>query len=385
MRLWLEDKLRPAAPADPWSRDALSVVLLLILTAVLVPSWDVDTENFHQVVVGEMTSWLLLPALGFLLALRVGAVDLSVWTAAGIGGLVAAGLIKGGANPTWAFAAAAGAGLAFGAVNGVLVAYVGLPSPLVTLVTALAAMWAAQTAVSGGEIEVPEKSMLLWVDWHPAPALALRVLAVTVIYLPVIVCLMAIDAASWRRSRMPRRGGMLAALTACGTLAALGGAFWLLDSRWAPVPLRLIGDLRIPAAAVLAGGALLARPGRELLAGLSLPAAMLIATVWRQKVWLLPNPWAFDFHLLILLCMTGGAQLALSRFADSRGRSAPRTTAAAAALLSVAGIALVASSATPHAFLPGAMLRAAGLVLWVLGLAATAWTFRKPQLTSDQF
>jgi ribose transport system permease protein len=376
MRLWLEDKLRPAALADPWSRDALSVVLLLVLTVVLAPAWGVDGENFHQVVVGEMTSWLLLPALGFLLALRVGAIDLSVWAAAGVGGLVAAALMARGVNPTWALAAAAGAGLAFGAVNGALVAWVGVPSPVATVLTALAATWAARAAVPGGQIEVPESAVLLWVGWHPAPALALRVLAVSVIYLPVLVAMMAIDAAAWRRVRLPRRGGAWAALAACGMLAALGGAFWLLDSRWAPVPARLIGDLRIPAAALLAGGALLARPGRELLAGLSLPVAMLIVTVWRQKVWLLPNPWAFEFQVLVLLCMAGGVQLALVRLADSLSRPGRRGPALAAATLSVAGLALVASAATPHAFLPAALLRAGGLVLWLAGLATTVWTFR---------
>jgi len=373
MRLWLEDKLRPAAPPDPWSRDALSVAVLLVLTAALVPAWDVTADNLHQVVVGEMASWLLLPALGFLLALRTGAVDLSVWVVAGVGGLVAAALLTRGVPPVQAFAAAGGAGLAIGCLNAALVVWAGLPSPAATLLTGLAAMWTSWALVSGRDLVVPEQVVTPWIDWHPTPALALRVLAVLAVYVSVLVVLTAVDAAAWRHRRLPRRPGVFAALAASAMLAALGGAVWLLESRWAPVPWRLVGDLRIPAAALLAGGAFLARPGRELLAGMSLPPAMLIATVWRQKVWLLPTAWGYDLQLVVLIGMVAGTQIALARFAAVRASPRARNWPLAAAILTLAGMALVASAASaaaPGALLAAPILRAAGMVLWLAGTTA---------------
>ena len=98
--LRIEDNLRPPMLADRYSRevrDALSVALLLILASVLIPSWDMAKGNLLSMVAAHMPSSLLLAALGFLLALRCGALDLSVWAAAGLGGVVAAALILSGA------------------------------------------------------------------------------------------------------------------------------------------------------------------------------------------------------------------------------------------------------------------------------------------------
>ncbi|HAU36877.1 MAG TPA: hypothetical protein DCX07_04085, partial [Phycisphaerales bacterium] len=107
----MEDKLAPADLVRPWARDLACIALLAALSAVLLPTWQADGDFYRSNVVGVMLSPCLPAALGMLLALRCGAIDLSVWGVMGVGGLVAAGLIRAGVPAAMAFAAAGGAGL----------------------------------------------------------------------------------------------------------------------------------------------------------------------------------------------------------------------------------------------------------------------------------
>ncbi|MHC4983703.1 MAG: ABC transporter permease subunit, partial [Planctomycetota bacterium] len=136
----LEEKLTPPHVEQPWARDTLGLGLLIALAAVFYPFWQVSPWRYITDVAGQMASPHLLPALGFCLALRCGAIDLSVWASASLGGLVAGGLINAGAPPGLALAAACAAGLAPGAINAALVSFARLPSPIVTLAVALTSM-----------------------------------------------------------------------------------------------------------------------------------------------------------------------------------------------------------------------------------------------------
>ena len=363
-------------PADPWSRDLLSVALLTILASVLIPAWDIARINFLHTVAGHMASSVLLPALGFLLALRCGAVDLSVWVCSGVGGVVAGMLIAGGHGVPLACAAGAASGLAIGLANAVLVALVRLPSPIVTFATACVAIWIVGSLVPGRSVEIPEFTFEGWLDWHSSPVLAIRVLAVSFVYLSALLGLLAIDFAVWRGVPFPRWVGLFAALASSGMLSALGGMLWLVDNSQAPLPTRVIDDLRLPAAAILAGGLFLGRQGRELLAGMSLPAALLIATIWRQKVWLLPAPgMGLALQMLVMLSMTIAVHLSFGQYVEARGsdRKLPR----ASVLLTLGGIVLVAAAAEARSTTTQGLFHAAGIAVWLSGMPALIASMRQ--------
>jgi ribose/xylose/arabinose/galactoside ABC-type transport system permease subunit len=364
-------------PADPYSRDVLSVALLLILASVLIPSWDMARDTLLSMVAAHMASSLLLASLGFLLALRCGALDLSVWALAGLGGVVAAGLINSGVGVWPAFAVAGAAALAVGLLNGVLVAAVGLPSPLVTSATAMGVIWLLGWLIPGRQIAVPEQAFDAYF-WHRSGVLGVRVMMVSVVFLATVAVLAVVDWTVWMGRQFPRRLSLAAALAASGLLAGLGGAAFLLDNGLAPVPTRLIDDLRVPAAALLAGGLFLGRRGRELLAGLSLPSAMLICTIWRQKAWNLPAPGlGWDLQMLVLMGMVIAAHLAFGRWVAVRDSTDRPLVPQLSVLLTVWGIALVAAAANFRNRNVHEALHIAGVGIWLAGIPTVIISFRR--------
>ncbi len=372
--LRIEDNLRPPLPADPYTRDVLSVALLLILASVLIPAWDLARVNFLHMVAGHMTSNLLLLALGFLLALRCGAIDLSVWVVAGLGGVVAATMINSGYGVPTAFVVAGLAGLAVGLANGLLVGLVGLPSPLVTGLVGVGMVWLMGSLVPGRQLTVGEHTFDVYF-WHSTGVLAIRLILVAGVYLAAMLVLVGVDWAVWAGAKFPRRLTLTAALTASGVLAAMGGAALLIDNGLAPVPTRLIDDLRVPAAALLAGGLFLGRRGRELLAGLSLPSALLICTIWRQKAWNLPAPglgWALQ--MFVMMGMVIAVHVAFGRYVEARGTN--RRLPAVAMLQTLVGIAIVAAAANFRYWPVHDALHLAGLAIWLAGMPALIISFR---------
>ena len=373
--LRIEDNLRPPVPADPYSRDVLSVALLLILASVLIPSWDMAKDTLLSMVAGHMASSLLLAALGFLLALRCGALDLSVWAVSALGGVVAAGLINSGVGVWPAMAVAGAAGLAAGLLNGGLVSLIGLPSLLVTSATGMGVVWLLGWLVPGRQMAVPEQTFDPYI-WHPSGVLAIRVMMVSGVFLATMAVLAAVDGTVWAGRQFPRRLSLMAALAASGLLAALGGAAFLIDNGLAPVPTRLIDDLRIPAAALLAGGLFLGRQGRELLAGMSLPSALLICTIWRQKAWNLPAPgMGWELQMLVLMGMVIATHLAFGRYVEARGTG--RRLPSVGVLLAVTGIAAVAAAANFRYWPVHDALHLVGIAIWLAGMPAVIISFRR--------
>ncbi len=160
---WLEDKIRPRRAPRPWLRDTLGVALLVSLAVALLGAWrGADTDRYLNDIPGQMVSSSMLLAMGFLLALRCGAIDLSVWAVGGLGGLVAAWAINADVSPSGAIMLAGAVGLAAGAFNGALVVLAGIPSVIVTLLVAGAIAWAAQSAVDSAEVKVPDDTFAEW-------------------------------------------------------------------------------------------------------------------------------------------------------------------------------------------------------------------------------
>jgi len=363
-----EEKLRPPFSVDPWPRDVAGVGFMLALGAVLAPAWDVGQQRYLTDVVGQMASFYLLVSLGFLLVLRCGGVDLSIWTLAGVGGVVAAAMIQAGIPAAPAFVVAACIGAAAGAFNAVLTVGLRLPSPVVTLVTAWILWWALRAVGGTADHALSPSSMSYWGLWPAFPPLVTRMLFVVGAYAVVMSVLMAAETSRTTRDRITSRGRLFWALCASGALASVAGASWLIDHNVAPVPSRPIGDLRIVVAAILAGGAFFGGRRRTILAGLCLPGALLLTTIWRQEVGILPLA-GYQLQVPLLGGMCIVVQVAMAGAITSRRPE--RTVAVTGAALAVLGVLLVARSACLEGLAGRRVSHLAGLATWLAGGCAT--------------
>lgn len=358
----LEDKLRPPANANPLGRDVFCILLLAGLAVSMLAGRGRD-ETLWASLVDQSTSVYLLPALGFLLALRCGAIDLSVWVCAGLAGVVAASLINSGLGAGLAFGAGIAVGFALGAVNAVFVAALRLPSVAVTLATAWLLMWGVQSAAGARGITVPFDVFSRWADALDLPQSQVRRLTVGTVYVAVLSALLC-------SGRLGRRLGSSSrlltgiALCASGVLAAAGGLCWLLDHARAPVPTRLVDDLRIPVAAALAGGAFLSGTGRTVLAAVYLPVALVLATLWRQEVWQFEAS-GYWLQLLLLVGMVIVSQMAAGEAMAARRPG--RGMAIAAAALTAVGIVTLGGSSGIDSRFALTVFRLAGMAAWLAG------------------
>jgi simple sugar transport system permease protein len=91
----------------------------------------------------------MLVALGMTLVIATGGVDLSVGSVVAIAGAVSAVLLQGGHSLAVALAGALGAGLLAGAINGTLVARLGVQPIVATLILMVAGRGVAQLVVDG--------------------------------------------------------------------------------------------------------------------------------------------------------------------------------------------------------------------------------------------
>ncbi|MBS3733745.1 MAG: hypothetical protein KGY99_02355 [Phycisphaerae bacterium] len=356
---WFEDKLRPAAPPRAWMRDTVGVGLVLAVLLVLRPRWQLDAERYVTDVMGQVFPFFLLPVLGMALALRRGAIDLSVWIVAGLGGVVAAGCVCSGVGLVPAALIAAGAGLAVGAVNGAIVALLRVPSGVVTIATALVCMWGLQAVADAGGVDLPPRATDAWhmtqaaesdptarqpggheMQWLPLAVT--RAFFVAGVFVVVLMGALA-GAGTVRLDRfLSERWLLFGVLCVSGVLASLGGVAWLIERGAAPVPARPVGELRILAAVALAGPYLLSRHGRTPLVVICVPPAVLAATLWRQ------HAWAWDLHyggyalqVLQLTAMVLLAHAAVAKAIDSAGRFGWRIAVAG---MATAGLLLTATA-----------------------------------------
>lgn len=126
---------------------AASIAVLCGVLAVLAPGYF-SGENLADVFLANMP--VLLIALGMNLVILTGQIDISVGSMFAVCGIVAGVFSKLGMPVMLAGLGAVFAGIAMGAINGVLVAYVRIPSIVVTLATMVALRdglrWATQGA-----------------------------------------------------------------------------------------------------------------------------------------------------------------------------------------------------------------------------------------------
>ncbi|MBV9567186.1 MAG: ABC transporter permease, partial [Hyphomicrobiales bacterium] len=111
----------------------VTVAVLVIIGGMTLyqPIAFASADNFFNIT--RNFAFIGIMALGMTAVILTGGIDLSVGSIMGLVGVVCGLLLQAGQH--WAVAIAAGllAGAATGAVNGVLIAYVGLPSFVITL------------------------------------------------------------------------------------------------------------------------------------------------------------------------------------------------------------------------------------------------------------
>ena len=126
---------------------AIAIAVLAIALAFAAPSYF-SRENLSDVFLSNMP--VLVVALGMTLVILTGEIDVSVGSIFAICGVVAGVVVKTGAPVSIACLVACACGATLGAINGALVAYVRIPSIVVTLATMTALRdglrWATQGA-----------------------------------------------------------------------------------------------------------------------------------------------------------------------------------------------------------------------------------------------
>jgi ribose transport system permease protein len=114
-----------------WVTVALAVIVACV--SWLQPQAFASIVNFYDIT--RNFSFIGIMALGMTAVLITGGIDLSVGSVMGAVAVTAGTIMHAGLAWPWAVLGGLGCGLAFGLINGVLVAYVGLSSFVVTLGT----------------------------------------------------------------------------------------------------------------------------------------------------------------------------------------------------------------------------------------------------------
>lgn len=396
-RKTIEQVLHPPLLARPLSRDILTIGLLLGMLVVLLPAAKIDVtglvsgevSEFQYVfrsVLGPMASVYLLMGLGFLLCLRAGAIDLSIWALSALGGFIAATLINAGMNPVVAIISGSIAGAGIGLAQGLLTTFARLPSPVITLTVAVLIV-IAMNAFSH-EREIPLKSdvfdtwhMTVQIDHlpedddqaegpkvpvrieHAQPLYITRMFVVIVIYSVVLGAMMLGEMISPGWALGYRRLLLVLAMSVSGALSASAGALWLIDHGSSPLATRPVDNMLPVAAAIVSGGLFLGGRGRSLLSGVLLPGALLVTTLWQMSVWNFQR-WGYALQTLVLVAMTLVAYWAGAK--HSAGARMGSRRLFIGACMCIAGIVVFGSSASADVA-KATTLELIGIAVWLIG------------------
>ncbi len=129
---------------------ASSILVLALALALASPAYF-SAENLSDLLLANLP--VLIVALGMTLIILTGEIDISVGSQFAICGVAAGVLAKFGISPLAAAAGACLAGALMGAVNGGLIAFVQIPSIVVTLASMVALRDALRWATQGAWID----------------------------------------------------------------------------------------------------------------------------------------------------------------------------------------------------------------------------------------
>ena len=110
-----------------------AIFIVIIIAIVMIASTDsfLTMRNITNVL--RVASFYVIVAMGAMLTIIVGQLDLSVGSTMGLAGIVASILAKDGVHPLVIFVACTAIGVGIGSINGLLVGYMRLPAFIVTL------------------------------------------------------------------------------------------------------------------------------------------------------------------------------------------------------------------------------------------------------------
>src|SRR5262245_29935940 len=129
---------------------ALAIAALAAILAIAAPGYFAR-ENLSDLFLANIP--VLVVALGMTFVILTGHIDISVGSMFAICGVAAGVLAKSGLPVPVAVLAACLMGAAFGAINGVLVAYIGIPSIVVTLASMVALRDALRWQTQGAWVQ----------------------------------------------------------------------------------------------------------------------------------------------------------------------------------------------------------------------------------------
>lgn len=161
----------------------MAAILACLALAVMTDSFATERNLFN---VARNFAFVAIIAIGMTAVIASGGIDLSVGSSLVLAAMVVSVLMEGG-NSFWLSAAAAmGAALLVGLINGVLIAYVGMPAFVVTLGMLSAARSLAMVLSNNKMIYQfgPDHDLLLWLGGGstlglPHPLYVLIALALT--------------------------------------------------------------------------------------------------------------------------------------------------------------------------------------------------------------
>jgi len=267
---------------------------------------------------------LLMIALGMTLVVATGGIDLSVGSAMVIGGAVSMEMLQAGDGSVGSAMAALGVALlitaVLGAINGVLVAFVGLQPFITTLVTMLAGRGLAKVITEGQNTSASNEAFR-WIANGTvlgAPVVFLIALAILVVVvvlvrttaLGMLIESIGIDPKASRMAGVDRRSLLVAVYVISGVLGGVAGVFATGSVMTVDVSnTGLLLELDAILAVVVGGTALTG--GRFSLAGAAI-GALLIATLDKTVVFLgvssAATP-AFKAVVIVALCLLQSATI----------------------------------------------------------------------------
>ncbi len=259
---------------------AAAIVALGILLLLAAPGYF-SAENLSDLFLASLP--VLIVALGATLVILTGEIDISVGSVFAICGVAAGVSAKAGLPMAAVLIVACGAGAALGALNGSLVAYLRLPSIVVTLATMVALRDALRWTTEGAWVQdLPVGFQWLGLSQAVYPLVALLVAAGLLILMAWGAANLAAGRAIYATGSNPdaaRLAGFDTAFVKCAvftTAGALTGLAALLNSvRFNQIPSNAgLGlEMKVIAAVVVGGTAI--RGGRGTFAGTLLGVVLL--------------------------------------------------------------------------------------------------------------
>lgn len=352
-----QEILEPPRPPNTLTHWLIAAGPLVLLAMILLPAWSQSGTDYVPDVLGQMVGPLLLPALGMLYVLQRRRLDLSVWVTFGLGSAAGALLLEAHASAPIAAAGAIGIGLGVGLLNAFLVAALRLPTWPTTLAVATLGVSLHQFLTGGNELATHRSCQLL--DWA---SVSQPILLAGLAFIGTL--LLAMFCSGERAMRKDDRLALAATLVLSGVLSAWGGFCWLAYAGTAPAHVVPIGDLRVLAAAVLCGAVVLRGQGQAMVAAILLPLSLLLATIWRQMVWDLPDvSWHPTVGLLAIMVLA-------VQWGFSWDQPAKAARFRACAALMLAGLGILALSSQSMSYQVVRIVRMTGLGVWVAAAVA---------------